>query len=159
MRLHTGASIQRGGHNVAKKPVKKRQARVRAQKQSAEPTNQTGSAEATQVATPAQPGGLQALKQNLTGKRKAIFEILDDVKKVTPEQWQDPNQVEQLAKQFANKLGLPVPEQRIKQFVNAYKEATKNGPNANVDELVKKYGQNVDEKTLQEIKKFVPKVK
>ncbi|WDM02892.1 hypothetical protein JI721_05965 [Alicyclobacillus cycloheptanicus] len=97
------------------------------------------------------------MKSNLSGKRKAIFEILDDVKKVKPDQWQDPNEVENLAKNFANKLGLPVPEQRIKQFVNAYKDATKNGPNANVDELVQKYGQNVDEKTVKEIKKFVPK--
>ena len=81
------------------------------------------------------------------------------MKKVKPEQWQDPNQVEELAKNFATKLGLPVPEQRIKQFVNAYKDATKNGPNANVDDLVKKYGQDVDDKTLNEIKKFVPKSK
>jgi uncharacterized protein YpuA (DUF1002 family) len=102
---------------------------------------------------------IDTLKQNLSGKRKAIFEILDDVKKVRPEQWQDPNHVEQLAKDFANKLGLPVPEQRIKQFVNAYKDATKNGPTANVDELIQKYGNNVDEKTLKEIKKFVPKAK
>jgi hypothetical protein len=110
----------------------------------------------------AQEGGkspISTLKQNLTGKRKAIFEILDDVKKVRPEQWQDPSQVEELAKNFANKLGLPVPEQRIKQFVNAYKDATKNGPNPNVDELVKKYGNNVDDQTLKEIKKFVPKSK
>lgn len=99
------------------------------------------------------------LKQNLTGKRKAIFEILDDVKKVKPDEWQDPNNIEQMAKNFANKLGLPVPDQRIKQFVNAYKDATKNGPNASVDDLVKKYGKNVDDKTLKEIKKFVPKSK
>ncbi|MFD1675858.1 hypothetical protein [Alicyclobacillus fodiniaquatilis] len=99
------------------------------------------------------------LKNNLTGKRKAIFEILDDVKKVKPDQWQNPNQVEELAKSFANKLGLPVPEQRIRQFVKAYSDATKNGPTANVDDLVKKYGKNVDDKTLKEIKKFVPKSK
>lgn len=102
---------------------------------------------------------LNVLKQNLAGKRKAIFEILDEVKKVKPEQWRDPEQVEQLAKDFANKLGLAVPEQRIKQFVAAYKDATKNGPNADVDELVKKYGPNVDDKTLNEIKKFVPKTR
>ncbi|MCL6452755.1 MAG: hypothetical protein K6T78_03895 [Alicyclobacillus sp.] len=102
---------------------------------------------------------LDTLKQNLSGKRKAVFQILDDVKKVKPEQWKDPNEVEQLAKNFANKLGLPVPEQRIKQFVNAYKDATKNGPTANVDELVKKYGHNVDDETVKEIKKFVPKTK
>ncbi|MCL6443731.1 MAG: hypothetical protein K6T83_09800 [Alicyclobacillus sp.] len=102
---------------------------------------------------------LDTLKQNLTGKRKAIFEILDDVKKIKPEEWQDPDRVEQLAKNFASKLGLPVPDQRLKQFVNAYKDATKNGPTANVDELVKKYGHDVDDKTLKEIKKFVPKTK
>ncbi|WDL99461.1 hypothetical protein JC200_11845 [Alicyclobacillus sp. ALC3] len=99
------------------------------------------------------------MKSNLSGKRRAIFEILDDVKKVKPDQWQNPNEVENLAKNFASKLGLPVPEQRIKQFVNAYKDATKNGPNANVDELVQKYGQNIDDKTVKEIKKFVPKSK
>ncbi|WP_249226655.1 hypothetical protein [Alicyclobacillus mengziensis] len=102
---------------------------------------------------------MDTLKQNLSGKRKAIFQILDDVKKVSPDQWKDPNEVEKLAKSFAGKLGLPVPEQRIKQFVNAYKDATKNGPNANVDDLVKKYGKNVDNDTLKEIKKFVPKTK
>lgn len=102
---------------------------------------------------------LDNLKNNLSGKRKAIFEILDDVKKVGPDQWKDPNQVESLAKSFANKLGLPVPEQRIKQFVKAYSDATKNGANASVDDLVKKYGKNVDDKTLKEIKKFVPKSK
>lgn len=99
------------------------------------------------------------LKNNLSGKRKAIFEILDDVKKVGPDQWKDAGQVESIAKSFADKLGLPVPEQRIKQFVKAYSDATKNGPKANVDELVKKYGKNVDDKTLKEIKKFVPKSK
>lgn len=106
-----------------------------------------------------QQNGLNTLKNNLSGKRKAIFEILDDVKKVKPDEWKDPNHVEQLAKSFANKLGLPVPEQRIKQFVSAYKDATKNGPNSSVDELVKKFGKNVDDKTLSEIKKFVPKAK
>lgn len=111
------------------------------------------------ASTPGKSSPLNNLKQNLSGKRKALFQILDDVKKVKPEQWQDPNQVEQLAKNFADKLGLPVPEQRIKQFVSAYKDATKNGPNANVDDLVKKYGSNVDDKTLKEIKKFVPKSK
>jgi uncharacterized protein YpuA (DUF1002 family) len=143
---------------VSKQSVKRsKKGKVRVSKPSATPaTEEPISAEpaSTQNKSP-----LETLRQNLSGKRKAIFEILDDVKKVRPEQWQDPNQVEQLAKQFANKLGLPVPEQRIKQFVNAYKDATKNGPNANVDELVKKYGGNVDEQTLKEIKKFVPKAK
>lgn len=102
---------------------------------------------------------LNTLKNNLKGKSRAILEILDDVKKVKPDEWRNPSKVEQLAKDFTGKLGLSVPEERIKQLVNAYKDATKNGPTANVDELIQKYGKNVDEKTAKEIKKFVPKVK
>ncbi|WP_067926252.1 hypothetical protein [Alicyclobacillus shizuokensis] len=138
---------------MQKKGGKKPRRRDRAQALQAAPESQPTSGAA------ASGGGsaLDTLKHNLSGKRKAIFEILEDVKKVKPEQWQDPKHVEQMAKNFADRLGLPVPEQRIKQFVNAYKDATKNGPTANVDELVHKYGQNVDDKTLKEIKKFVPK--
>jgi hypothetical protein len=121
--------------------------------------NEQASEIAQPASTPGNNSPMGNLKQNLSGKRKAIFQILDDVKKVKPEQWQDPNQVEELAKNFASKLGLPVQDQRIKQFVSAYKDATKNGPTANVDDLVKKYGNNVDDKTLKEIKKFVPKSK
>ncbi|KPV42767.1 hypothetical protein [Alicyclobacillus ferrooxydans] len=137
-----------------KKVAKKRQAKVAPNSpaqsiQSPMPTAQTASSQKP----------IDNLKQNLSGKRKAIFQILDDVKKVQPDQWKDPNEVEKLAKNFAGKLGLPVPEERIKQFVNAYKDATKNGPNANVDDIVKKYGKNVDGDTLKEIKKFVPKSK
>ena len=123
------------------------------------PTMASSQRTGTEPASTQKQPPLSTLKQNLSGKRKAIFEILDDVKKVRPEQWQDANKVEEMAKNFANKLGLPVPEQRIKQFVNAYKDATKNGPDANVDALVKKYGKDVDDKTLKEIKKFVPKSK
>ncbi|RIV21904.1 hypothetical protein D2Q93_09960 [Alicyclobacillaceae bacterium I2511] len=114
----------------------------------------------TQPVQVSSPKPLDTLKNNLSGKRKAIFQILEDVKKVQPEQWKDPNQVEQLAKDFADKLGLPVPEQRIKQFVGAYQDATKHGPAANVEDLVKKYGpSNLDDETVKEIKKFVPKSK
>ncbi|TDY50134.1 hypothetical protein C7445_103179 [Alicyclobacillus sacchari] len=133
----------------------------RNRKGSSRPKRQTAApaspAPEAQPVAAAPSGSLDTLKNNLAGKRKAIFQILDDVKKVTPDQWRDPNEVESLAKNFADKLGLPVPEQRIKQFVKAYSDATKNGPNASVDEIVKKYGKNVDDKTLKEIKKFVPK--
>ena len=148
---------------MQKKSVGKSKTNVRAKNRVPGMTGQSQIPPRDAVQPAAAPGnkqpGVNTLKQNLTGKRKAIFEILDDVKKVKPEQWQDPSQIEQMAKNFANKLGLPVPDQRIKQFVNAYKDATKNGPNANVEDLVKKYGQNVDDKTLNEIKKFVPKSK
>jgi uncharacterized protein YpuA (DUF1002 family) len=98
---------------------------------------------------------LSTLRNNLKGKSRAMLEILNDVKKVKPEEWRDPSKVEQITRNFTSKLGLSVPEARIKQLVNAYKDATKNGPTANVDELIQKYGKNVDEKTAQEIKKFV----
>jgi hypothetical protein len=102
---------------------------------------------------------LNRLKNILSGKKMGVLEILNDINKIKPEQWKDASQVEQLARNFADKLRLKVPEQRFKQFMNAYKDATKNGSTANVDELIQKYGQNVDEKTAKEIKKFVPKDK
>jgi len=141
---------------MQKRPVKGPKKPLRL-KEKASPPNPAQPSSVEPVAHQGDP--MNNLKQNISGKRKAIFQILDDVKKVKPEQWQDPNQIEELAKSFAGKLGLPVPEQRIKQFVNAYKDATKNGPNANVDDLVKKYGKNVDDKTMKEIKKFIPKSK
>jgi hypothetical protein len=97
-----------------------------------------------------------ALKRQLTGKEGTAFEILDDVKTVNPQQWKNPSQVEKLARQYIDKLGLSVPEERIKQFVDAYKDATKNGT-SNVDELIQKYGKNVDKKTVKTIKKYLPK--
>jgi hypothetical protein len=93
---------------------------------------------------------LNKLKKNLS--LKTVFDILDDVQKVNPEQWKNPSQVEKLARNLANKLGLTVSEQRFKQFLNAYKDATKNGPTMNVDDMIQKYGKNVDEKTAKEIK-------
>lgn len=145
---------------MQKKSVKKsRAANMRVKNRTPNTSSQATNDAVRPAAAAGKQPAINTLKQNLTGKKKAIFEILDDVKKVKPDQWQDPNQIEQMAKNFANKLGLPVPEQRIKQFVSAYKDATKNGPNTSVDDLVKKYGKNVDDKTLNEIKKFVPKSK
>jgi adenine-specific DNA methylase len=98
---------------------------------------------------------LNALKRKLTGKEGTAFEILDDVKKVNPQQWRNPSQVEKLARKYIDKLGLSVPEERIKQFVDAYKDAVTNG--SNVDELIQKYGKNVDKETVKTIKKYIPK--
>jgi hypothetical protein len=102
---------------------------------------------------------IETLKQNLKGKSKAVLEILDDLKKVKPEQWKSPSEIEKLAKNYANKLGLQVSEERIRQLANAYTDATKNGHTASADELIQKYGNNVDEKTAKEIKNFVTKLK
>ena len=90
---------------------------------------------------------LNALKRTLAGKEGTAFEILDDVKKVNPNQWKSSSQVEQLARKYIDKLGLSVPEQRIQQFMDAYKDAIRNGSNA--DELIQKYGKNVDEGTAK----------
>ncbi|GMA63594.1 hypothetical protein NZD89_27405 [Alicyclobacillus fastidiosus] len=145
---------------MANQPNKrKRQASPKAGVKRQRPIEAPSATPEVETVVSKKPNSMDNLKNNLSGKRKAIFEILDDVKKVNPNDWKDANQVEQMAKSFANKLGLPVPEQRIKQFVKAYTDATKNGPDASVDELVKKYGKNVDDKTLKEIKKFVPKSK
>ncbi|GMA51676.1 hypothetical protein GCM10025857_30330 [Alicyclobacillus contaminans] len=100
--------------------------------------------------------GLDALKRNLAGKEGTVTDILADVKKVNPDQWNNPSQVEKLARKYIGKLGLSVPEQRIKQFVDAYQEATKNR-SSNVNEWIRKYGKNVDEQTAKTIKKYIPK--
>jgi uncharacterized protein YpuA (DUF1002 family) len=98
---------------------------------------------------------LSRLKRKFTGKEGTAFEILDEVKKVNRQQWKNPSEVEQLARKYIDKLGLAVPEERIKQFVDAYQDAVRNGSNA--DELIQKYGKNLDEKTVRELKKYVPK--
>jgi hypothetical protein len=98
---------------------------------------------------------LNTIKRKLAGKAGSAFEILDDVKKVKPEQWKSPSQVEQLTRKYIDKLGLQVPEQRIKQFMDAYKDATKNG--SSVDQLIQKHGKNLDKKTANMIKKYIPK--
>jgi adenine-specific DNA methylase len=107
------------------------------------------------VKRPKKLTALNTLKRNLSGKQGTAFEILDDVKKVKPQQWKSSSQVEQLARKYIDKLGLSVPEQRIQQFMDAYKDAIRNGSNA--DELIQKYGKNVDKETVKTLKKYVPK--
>ncbi len=98
---------------------------------------------------------LNALKRKFAGKEGTALEILGEVKKVNPNTWKNPSEVEQLARKYIDKLGIAVPEQRIKQFVNAYKDAIWNG--SSTDELIQKYGKNIDEKTVKTLKKYTPK--
>jgi adenine-specific DNA methylase len=98
---------------------------------------------------------LSRLKRKFAGKEGTAFEILDEVKKVKPQQWRNRSEVEQLARKYIDKLGLRVSEERIKQFVDAYQDAVRNG--SNTDELIQKYGKNVDEETLKTLKKYTPK--
>jgi ABC-type Zn uptake system ZnuABC Zn-binding protein ZnuA len=120
----------------------------------------TESKKATSAQSPtgSQAGGMDLLKERLKNVNKgSLFDMLNKVKNTTPEQWKDPENVKNMAKNFAEKFKIPVNEERLNAFMKAYKDATKGGePSANVDEIVKKYGKGkIDEKTLKEMKKLV----
>ena len=98
------------------------------------------------------------LKDRLkTVNKGGLLGMLGEVHKTTPEQWKDPEAVKNMAKKFAEQLKIPVDENRLNQFMKAYNDATKGGnPNANVEDLVKKYGNGkVDDKTLKEMQKLI----
>jgi hypothetical protein len=138
------------GQRVAKKGIKKqtgnKQSKANAASQSAKENNVSS---------------VEILKQNLKNVNKgSLFDMLNQVKNTKPEDWKDPETVKDMAKKFAQQLKLPVSEERLNAFMNAFKDATKNsgagGPDANVESLVKKYGKNVaDDSLLKEMKKFV----
>jgi hypothetical protein len=107
---------------------------------------------------PVAPTTGDQLKERLKSVSKgSLFGMLNEVQKTTPDHWQNPEKVRNMAKRFAETLKIPVNEERLNQFMKAYTDATKGGqPNADIDELVKKYGQGqVDEKTLREMKKLL----
>ena len=113
---------------------------------------------AVQQSQPASPSVGEQLKDRLKSVNKGgLFGMLNQVQKTTPEQWQDPDNVKNMAKKFAEQLKIPVNEERLDQFMKAYKDATKGGkPNANVEDLVKKYGKGkIDDATVKEMKKFL----
>ncbi|WP_157721798.1 hypothetical protein [Tumebacillus avium] len=98
------------------------------------------------------------LKDKLKSVNKGgLLGMLGEVQKTTPDQWQNPESVKNMAKKFAEQLKIPVNEERLNQFMKAYKDATKGGtPNANVEDLVKKYGNGkIDDATVKEMKKFI----
>ncbi|TCP57622.1 hypothetical protein EV586_10266 [Tumebacillus sp. BK434] len=98
------------------------------------------------------------LKDKLkTVNKGGLLGMLNEVQKTTPDQWQNPDNVKNMAKKFAEQLKIPVNEDRLNQFMKAYKDATKGGkPNANVEDLVKKYGNGkIDDATVKEMKKFI----
>jgi uncharacterized protein YneF (UPF0154 family) len=98
----------------------------------------------------------------MTNNRKnekvgTALKILDEVKQVRRQQWRNSQHVEKMARSYLNRLGIEVSEERLKQFMSAYQEAMNNGTGA--DELIKKYGQNADQKTVNMLKKYLPKWK
>jgi uncharacterized protein YpuA (DUF1002 family) len=109
------------------------------------------------VAETNRPKPLEVLKQNLSRIGKgSLFYMLNEIRNTTPEQWQDPETVKAMAKRFADQFKIPVSEDRLNAFVNAFQDATRPGAKSNVDDIVKKYGgSQVDEETLKEMKKFL----
>lgn len=107
--------------------------------------------------TPPPSVGDQLKERLKTVNKGGLLGMLNEVQKTTPDQWQDADSVKEMAKRFAQQLNIPINEDRLNQFMKAYKDATKGGkPNADVEDLVKKYGNGaVDEKTLKEMKKFI----
>lgn len=102
--------------------------------------------------------GMDTLKSRLKNVSPGgLLNMLSQVKNTSPDQWKDTNTVKDMAKNFAEQLNIPISDDRLNQFMKAYKDATKGGePSGNVDELVQKYGQGkVDPKTLDEMKKFI----
>jgi hypothetical protein len=111
---------------------------------------------AEKQATP--PSLADQLKDRLkTVNKGGLLGMLNEVQKTTPDQWQDADSVKNMAKKFADALKIPVNEERLNTFMKAYKDATKGGkPNANVEDLVKKYGNGkVDDATVKEMQKFL----
>lgn len=101
---------------------------------------------------------MDQLKERLkTINKGGLLGMLGEVQKTTPEQWKDPEAVKNMAKKFAEQLNIPVDENRLNEFMKAYKDATKGGkPNADVEDLVKKYGNGkIDDATVKEMKKFL----
>jgi hypothetical protein len=121
-------------------------------------TTQNSTQKEVQQSQPASPSVGEQLKDRLkTVNKGGLLGMLNEVQKTTPDQWQDPNSVKNMAKKFAEQLKIPVNEERLDQFMKAYKDATKGGqPSANVEDLVKKYGKGkVDDATVKEMKKFL----
>ena len=105
-------------------------------------------------------GSLDTLKQNMKQIDKgSMFEALKRVKDMRPDSWKDPNTVRELTENIAKDIGIRVDSRRLDAFMNAFNDATKNadakGPKVSVEDIAKKYGPNIDDKTIKEIKKFV----
>lgn len=118
---------------------------------------QTPPSAPSQQQTPPPSLGDQLKDRLKTVNKGGLLGMLNEVQKTTPDQWQDADNVKNMAKRFAEQLNIPINEDRLNQFMKAYKDATKGGkPTADVEELVKKYGGDaVDDKTIKEMKKFI----
>lgn len=122
------------------------------------PAKQTPSQQQPMIPEQPQAGGLDVLKERFKNANKGgLLEALNKVKNTSPDQWKNPSTVKNMARELAQQFNLNVNEERLNQLANAFQDATKGGePNANVEQLVKKYGAGqVDQQTVEEMKKFI----
>ncbi|MDI3256670.1 MAG: hypothetical protein QJR01_02870 [Kyrpidia sp.] len=137
-----------------KKPI-----RSKAQGKASEPHGQ-GPAGNPGAHASAPKSGIETLKENIKRVGKdGLINMLHEVKNARPEDWQNPEKVKELARRFAQQFRIPVSEERLNAFANAFQDATKPGRPVTVEELAKKYGGGrVDDATIKEMKKYIPKV-
>lgn len=99
---------------------------------------------------------VDVLKDKLKHANKGgLLGVLGEIKNTTPEQWKDADKVRDLAKKLATQFNVPINEQRLDQFTKAFKDATKGGKPQDPDQLLKKYGNSFDSKSVEEFKKFM----
>ncbi|GAX89524.1 hypothetical protein [Effusibacillus lacus] len=100
---------------------------------------------------------MQVLKERMKQANKSsLLDALNQVKNTKPEDWKDVDKVKDLAKQLATSMKLPVSEERLDQFMKAYKDATKGGQPQDPKEVLQKYGQGkIDPKSMDEFNKFI----
>ncbi|ADG07894.1 hypothetical protein [Kyrpidia tusciae] len=122
------------------------------------PAPALGPGPTTQAAAP--KSGIDILKENIQRVGKdGLINMLNDVKNARPEDWQNPERVKEMARRFAQQFHIPVSEDRLNAFAKAFQDATRTGRPVTVEELAKKYGgDRVDDATIKEMKKYIPKV-
>lgn len=100
---------------------------------------------------------MEVLKERMKQANKGgLLDVLNQVKNTKPEEWKDAEKVKDLARKLATQFKLPVSEERLDQFMKAYKDATKGGEPQAPEQILKKYGQGrIDPNSLNEFNKFI----
>jgi hypothetical protein len=131
--------------------------KVKKQRSAAAPKQQASTAK-QQAQAPKAPemNASEIIKERLKNANKSgLLGVLGEVKNTSPEEWKDADKVKDLAKKLAQQFKLPVSDERLDQFMKAYKDATKGGEPKDPEQLIKKYGHGIDEQSINEMKKFI----
>lgn len=98
----------------------------------------------------------EVIKDRLKQANKGgLLDVMGQIKNTTADDWKNPEKVKDLAKRLATQFKMPVSDERLDQFMKAYEDATKGGQPKDPEQLIKKYGQGIDEKSINEMKKFI----